>query len=243
MVQVAYGTDVRALKGKIEAAVARVPRVLEDPGPTCQLAEFASDGINLKIFFWINDPESGQGNVRSDVNFALLDLFAAEGVEIPFPQRVLHQLAPPPGAGDKPARGQPGCRNRRGVNTHGLLVALALLAGCATGERRAAPADGPRTDAAPEAASGFNERRGTWSSTFMVAAANPLATEAGQRMLKAGGSAVDAAIAVQMVLTLVEPQSLGHWRRAVPDALGRAPRAGLRRPAKRRPPRRRRSCS
>lgn len=53
----------------------------------------------------------------------------------------------------------------------------------------------------------------------MVAAANPLATEAGYQTLKVGGSAIDAAIAVQMVLTLVEPQSSGigggaflmHW--------------------------------
>src|SRR5690625_6151233 len=43
----------------------------------------------------------------------------------------------------------------------------------------------------------------------MVAAANPLAVEAGVEMLQAGGSAIDAAIAVQMVLTLVEPQSSG----------------------------------
>jgi gamma-glutamyltranspeptidase/glutathione hydrolase len=43
----------------------------------------------------------------------------------------------------------------------------------------------------------------------MVAAANPLAAEAGLEMLKAGGSAVDAAIAVQMVLNLVEPESSG----------------------------------
>ena len=43
----------------------------------------------------------------------------------------------------------------------------------------------------------------------MVAAANPLAAEAGARMLARGGSAVDAAIAVQMVLGLVEPQSSG----------------------------------
>ena len=43
----------------------------------------------------------------------------------------------------------------------------------------------------------------------MVAAANPLATEAGFRILREGGSALDAAIAVQMVLALVEPQSSG----------------------------------
>jgi gamma-glutamyltranspeptidase/glutathione hydrolase len=43
----------------------------------------------------------------------------------------------------------------------------------------------------------------------MVAAANPLAAEAGYEMLKQGGSAIDAAIATQLVLTLVEPQSSG----------------------------------
>jgi gamma-glutamyltranspeptidase/glutathione hydrolase len=43
----------------------------------------------------------------------------------------------------------------------------------------------------------------------MVAAANPLAADAGYRILKQGGNAVDAAIAVQLVLGLVEPQSSG----------------------------------
>jgi gamma-glutamyltranspeptidase/glutathione hydrolase len=43
----------------------------------------------------------------------------------------------------------------------------------------------------------------------MVAAANPLAVAAGREMLRAGGTAVDAAVAVQMVLNLVEPQSSG----------------------------------
>ena len=43
----------------------------------------------------------------------------------------------------------------------------------------------------------------------MVVAANPLASEAGAKVLREGGSAVDAAIAVQAVLGLVEPQSSG----------------------------------
>ncbi|WP_111412056.1 gamma-glutamyltransferase [Billgrantia lactosivorans] len=61
----------------------------------------------------------------------------------------------------------------------------------------------------PEAASGYNEKPGWSTESFAVAAANPLATDAGYQVLQAGGSAVDAAIAVQMVLTLVEPQSSG----------------------------------
>ena len=47
----------------------------------------------------------------------------------------------------------------------------------------------------------------------MIAAANPLAAQAGLDILRQGGSAVDAAIAAQMVLNLVEPQSSGHRRR------------------------------
>jgi small-conductance mechanosensitive channel len=108
-VQVAYGTDVRALQPKMEAAAAGVPRVLADPAPSCQLSNFAADGMDLTLGFWIRDPENGQGNVRSDVNLAVLDLLDAEGIQIPFPQRVLHQLPPatpvaaPPENGTAPA--------------------------------------------------------------------------------------------------------------------------------------------
>ncbi|MBC7482444.1 MAG: mechanosensitive ion channel [Rhizobacter sp.] len=97
-VQVAYGTDVRVLQPKLQDAVQRVPRVLSDPAPAVQLAEFAADGINLSVVFWISDAENGQGNVRSDVNLVVLDLLNAEGIEIPFPQRVMH-ARPPVGGG------------------------------------------------------------------------------------------------------------------------------------------------
>lgn len=63
--------------------------------------------------------------------------------------------------------------------------------------------------AQPELSTGYTEKPGWETTDFAVAAANPLATDAGYQILKAGGSAVDAAIAVQMVLTLVEPQSSG----------------------------------
>ncbi|MBF8709763.1 gamma-glutamyltransferase [Pseudomonas putida] len=64
--------------------------------------------------------------------------------------------------------------------------------------------------APPELASGYRTGlQPVHANRHMAAAANPLASEAGRAMLRAGGSAVDAAIAMQMVLTLVEPQSSG----------------------------------
>jgi gamma-glutamyltranspeptidase / glutathione hydrolase len=85
------------------------------------------------------------------------------------------------------------------------VTALALVAACAT-----APSNfSYQPPLLPEAASGYTEKPGWAATRFAVAAANPLATDAGYQVLKAGGSAVDAAIAVQMVLTLAEPQSSG----------------------------------
>jgi gamma-glutamyltranspeptidase/glutathione hydrolase len=84
------------------------------------------------------------------------------------------------------------------------LAALALaLAAC-----NGASSPGAATD---KAAAPVVEAKpaGPWTAGAMVAAANPLAVEAGLSVLRAGGSAVDAAIAVQAVLGLVEPQSSG----------------------------------
>ncbi len=85
---------------------------------------------------------------------------------------------------------------------------LAMLAGCTTPPSFSPPFT-YTVPAQPEGSSGYTEKPGWATSKFAVAAANPLATDAGYQVLKAGGSAVDAAIAVQMVLTLVEPQSSG----------------------------------
>ncbi len=89
--QVAYGTDLDGLLPQLCAATAAVPRVLTQPAPVVQLANFGADGLDLAVQFWIEDPHNGQGNVKSDVNLALLRAILAAGVSIPFPQRVLHQ--------------------------------------------------------------------------------------------------------------------------------------------------------
>lgn len=63
--------------------------------------------------------------------------------------------------------------------------------------------------ASPEAAVSRVEKPAVLAKNHMISVANPLAAQAGQRILRAGGSAVDAAIAAQLVLNLVEPQSSG----------------------------------
>ncbi|MBI1778063.1 MAG: gamma-glutamyltransferase [Proteobacteria bacterium] len=81
------------------------------------------------------------------------------------------------------------------------LVCLVLTPGL--------PAPALAQNQAPDAATGATTKTLARAKHHMVAAANPLAAEAGRAMLRQGGSAIDAAIATQMVLNLVEPQSSG----------------------------------
>ncbi|KAB0331680.1 gamma-glutamyltransferase [Janthinobacterium sp. PLB04] len=85
-----------------------------------------------------------------------------------------------------------------------LALSLTLL-----GALAASPVFAEVPQKAPEIATAYAEKSGWAAQKFMVAAANPLAADAGYQMLKKGGSAIDAAIATQLVLTLVEPQSSG----------------------------------
>jgi gamma-glutamyltranspeptidase/glutathione hydrolase len=109
----------------------------------------------------------------------------------------------------------PGCRKTEFImksirafsnSSLSLVIGLAFMAVGLTGAWAQASTD---TALAPEVASGLTVRPVVKTSTFAVAAANPLATEAGYNIIKKGGSAVDAAVAIQAVLTLVEPQSSG----------------------------------
>ena len=83
-----------------------------------------------------------------------------------------------------------------------VFIALALQSSSVMGQEA-------RGRVAPEAASGVREKAKATARKYMVSAANPYAVDAGVEILEAGGSAVDAAIATQLVLNLVEPQSSG----------------------------------
>ncbi len=93
---------------------------------------------------------------------------------------------------------------------HAFYLALTLLTvGCSTLPATTHSVVASSEARQPEGDSGSTAQTGWHGQKFAVATANPLASEAGVSMLEAGGSAIDAAVAAQMVLTLVEPQSSG----------------------------------
>ena len=99
---------------------------------------------------------------------------------------------------------------RRSVRAAWLACACCalLLVGCAQPAPERAVAT-PASSERPEAATPAASKSGWRFEHEAIVAAHPLAAEAGARMLRAGGSALDAAIAAQAVLGLVEPQSSG----------------------------------
>ncbi|WP_232019124.1 mechanosensitive ion channel family protein [Sulfuritortus calidifontis] len=88
-VQVAYGTDLERAREALLGAVAGRSRVLPEPSPAVLLKGFGESGIDLELAFWIADPEEGQMALRSEINWAIWQAFQREGIEIPYPHRVV----------------------------------------------------------------------------------------------------------------------------------------------------------
>jgi small-conductance mechanosensitive channel len=95
VVSVAYNSDVDQVLQLLEQAAGDQERVLKEPGPSVALSAFGPDGLEFTLGYWIADPENGQLNLRSLINRAILSSLRAHGIEIPYPQRVLHIKTPP----------------------------------------------------------------------------------------------------------------------------------------------------
>ena len=90
VVSVGYDSDVDTVRRLLVDAALAQPRVLREPMPNAALSAFGADGLEFTLGYWIADPENGQLNLRSDINLAVLAALRAHGIEIPYPQRVVH---------------------------------------------------------------------------------------------------------------------------------------------------------
>ncbi|HEX9627322.1 MAG TPA: mechanosensitive ion channel domain-containing protein [Acidiferrobacterales bacterium] len=89
-VAISYADDPDRALEIMERAARDTARVLTDPPPVGRLMGFGDNGIELELRLWVNDPENGVNNVRSDVYRRIFRDFRAAGITIPFPQRDLH---------------------------------------------------------------------------------------------------------------------------------------------------------
>lgn len=89
-IQVAYGSDLHLVRELLLDVARANDRVLGSHPPKVRLDSFGDNGINLELVVWISDPEAGEPNLRSDLNWAIWEAFTRENIEIPFPQRVIH---------------------------------------------------------------------------------------------------------------------------------------------------------
>ena len=96
-ITVGYDSDVGQVQRILCAAATAQPRVLAAPAPVAFLVNFAPDGLEFSLHFWVGDPAAGTLNLRSAINIAILDGLRAAGIDIPFPQRVLQFKGEPPG--------------------------------------------------------------------------------------------------------------------------------------------------
>ena len=94
---VSYDTDINKVPAIIEAAVAKHPEVLTEPeAPDCELRGFGDSGIDFSVEFWVNGIDDGTKKYTSDVLFLIWNALKDEGIEIPYPHRVVEFKNSPP---------------------------------------------------------------------------------------------------------------------------------------------------
>lgn len=98
---VAYNTDIEALLPLLAQTAAKVDRVSKESPPSAYLVKFGVDGLELRVGFWISDPENGRGNVTSDVNRALWGMLQENKIELPYAQRVVTLINAPDKVSDQ----------------------------------------------------------------------------------------------------------------------------------------------
>ncbi|WP_020398245.1 mechanosensitive ion channel family protein [Kordiimonas gwangyangensis] len=102
-VGVAYGSDLELVRTLLLEAAKEHERCVPEPEPVCYLDGFGDSSINFTLHFWVADVTEGRRGPKSDVLFTIWHKFAANKIEIPFPQRDLHLKTVPADMLGKPA--------------------------------------------------------------------------------------------------------------------------------------------
>jgi len=89
-VTVAYGTDIDGVMQLLLQACKEQNKVLNDPLPFVTLTNFGADGLEFGAHYWVDEQQAGLLTLKSEINIRILELLQAEGIEIPYPQRVIH---------------------------------------------------------------------------------------------------------------------------------------------------------
>ncbi len=91
-----YKTDLDTLLPRLIEVVSVVPRVSQAIPPSSYLLKFGADGFDVRVGFWIDDPENGRTNITSEVNRVIWKLLKELNVELPYPHRdiTIHQAEP-----------------------------------------------------------------------------------------------------------------------------------------------------
>lgn len=89
-VGVSYGSDLELVEKLLMQAALDTPRILNYPKPRVNLMGFGDSSVDFEIRFWIEDPEEGLSNIRSDVLKNVWRAFQENNIEIPYPQRDLN---------------------------------------------------------------------------------------------------------------------------------------------------------
>lgn len=92
-VGVAFGMDMDLVEKLLLQAARETPRILANPEPRAFMVGIGESTVNFEIRFWIDDPEEGMGNVRSDVFKRIWALFHEHRIEMAYPQRDINLRA------------------------------------------------------------------------------------------------------------------------------------------------------
>ena len=96
-VQVSYDSDLDHAMRLMADVAKRHPRALANPAPAVLIKSFADNGIDLELVVWVEDPEQGKTNLRSDIYYGIWQEFKAHGIVIPYPRREVRLVGGVPG--------------------------------------------------------------------------------------------------------------------------------------------------